>query len=136
MAEGSSPTNKLYTAVATWLQAGAGGERPLYMAFDTADMSGYSAATNALTGESSTGGISRATTSPTLTLATTAVAADTCQIYLSATPTGAAALTGAGVFSANTSGNLLAWHRWAATVNAASTDTIQETIKIQAEVGV
>ena len=135
MAERSSPTNKLYVSLALALEAGAGFDRPLYMAFDTADMSAYTAATNALTGESSTGGIGRATTSVTLSLATTTIAADTCQVYLSASPTGAAALTGCGVFSANTNGNLLAFHQWPATVNATSTDTIQETLKIQEEIG-
>jgi len=136
MAEGSSPTNKIYTALATALQAGTGFDRPLWMAFDSTDMLAYTAATNALTGELSTGGIARGTTTVTLTLTTTSVPADTCQIYLSCSPTGAAPIYGAGVFSASTAGNLLAWHRWAALVNAASTDTIQETISIQEEIGV
>jgi hypothetical protein len=136
MAEGSSPTNKLYVSLALALQAGAGFDRPLWMAFDSTDMLAYSAATNALTGELSTGGIARGTTTVTLSLATTAIAADTCTAYLSCTPTGSAPIYGAGLFSASTAGNLLAWHRWAGLVTVASTDTIQETINIQEEIGV
>ena len=136
MAEGSSPTNRLYASLALALQAGAGFDRPLWMGFDSSDMLAYTAATNALTAEMSTGGLARGTTTVVLTLATTTVAADSCKCYASTSPTTAAAIYGAGMFSASTVGNLLAWHRWAAVVNATSTDTIQETITIQEEVGV
>jgi hypothetical protein len=137
MAEGSSPTTKLYVALAgLGTSSTAAYDRVKWIGFDTSDMSSYNDSTNALAGETSTGGMARGTTTIAITLATTTVAADTMQFYVSTSPTSAVSITGAGGFSASTGGNLLCWHRWAATVNAASTDTIQETIKIQEEIGV
>jgi hypothetical protein len=137
MAEASSPTSNLYVALAGLLTSSTSAfDRPKWIGFDSTDMLAYTATTNALTGEMSTGGLARGTTTVVVTVATTTIAADTCQLYVSTSPTSAVSIYGVGAFSASTAGNLLAWHRWAAVVNATSTDTIQETLKIQEEIGV
>ncbi len=136
MAERGQATNALYVASALAMQAGAGFGRPLWIGFDSTSMAAYTAATNALTGEMSTGGLARGTTTVVLTNSTQTVANDACKCYVSTTPTSAVTIYGAGAFSASTAGNLLAFHEWAALVNAASTDTIQESIILQYENGV
>lgn len=128
MAEASSPTNKLYAKIGALL-AGVGA----WIALDKGDMSAFDATTNALASEATESGVARA--AATVTNETTTIAGDSCQWYKSFAVGATVGLTGAGVMSASGSGDMWAWHRWPATVNAISGDTINETIKDKAEIG-
>jgi hypothetical protein len=133
MAEASSPTNKLYLAKAKAMQAGESFDRPLYIALDKGDMSAFDASTNAPASEATEDGVARA--AAILTLQQTTIANDTCRVYKSFSVGASVPLTGALAMSAESEGNALAWHRWAATANVQSGDTINEQIDIVDKVG-
>jgi hypothetical protein len=128
MAEGSSPTNKIYAKFANLLAA-----VNAWIALDKGDMAAFDASTNALASEATESGVARA--AATVTQETTTVTGDSVQWYKSFAVNATVALTGAGVFSASGSGDMWAWHRWPATVNAIAGDTINETIKDKQEIG-
>ena len=129
MAEASSPTNKLYGKIGTLLAAvGA------WIALDKGDMAAFDATTTALASEATESGVARA--AATVSNETITVAGDTCKWTKSFSVGATVALTGAGVMSASGSGDMWAWHRWPATVNAISGDTVVETIQDKSEIGV
>src|SRR3990167_6726466 len=129
MAERSLSTWKGW-AKAAGLLAGQSG----WLALDKAAMGGYTAATNALTTEASESGVARA--SATVSNVTTTQTNDTTRFYKSFSVLATVSITGAGVFSASTAGDMWAFHEWAASVPVVSGDTINETIDLQFEVGV
>ena len=128
MAERSLSTWKGW-AKAAGLLAGASG----WTALDKAAMGAYTAATNALTTEATESGVARAAS--TVSNVTTTQTNDTTRFYKSFAVGATVALTGAGIFSAATAGDMWAFHEWPATVNAVSGDTINETIDMQFLVG-
>jgi hypothetical protein len=129
MAERGVATNKLFAAKALAMQAGAGFDRPLYVALDKAAMSGLDATSNALGSEATESGVARA--AATLSLQTTTVANDTCRVYKSFAVGATVSIYGAGAFSATPGGNMQAFHEWPAVVNLVAGDTVNETIDLQ-----
>jgi hypothetical protein len=133
MAERGIVTNKEFVAKALAMQAGTGFDRPLYMALDKASMSGLDATSNALGSEATETGVARAAT--TLTIVQTTVTGDTCRCYKSYSVGATVTIYGAGVFNAVSTGNMLAFHEWAALANLISGDTVNETIDLQDKAG-
>ena len=129
MSEGSGPTNKLYAKSGALLVA-----VPQWIALDTGDMTNMGASNNALVSETSGSGIAR--TQATVSANTVTVTGDACQAYVSFAANASVSVTGAGLFSASSTGDMWTWHRWAATVGAQAGDTLNETIKNQYELGV
>ncbi len=124
MAEGSSGTQKLWVKGASLL-AGQGA----WVALDKGNMDAFSATTNALATEATETGVARK--AATVTNVTTAVTNDTTQWQAVFNVGATVSITGAGVLSASAAGDLWAWHRWPAVVNAISGDTITQTFKCQ-----
>ena len=132
MAQVSKTTNKLYSAVASFLHtASSTCLRPMAMCLDLGDMSAFSEATNAPATLSTGAGLTIA--SNTLTSTTTAVANDTCRCYHSFVSATSASVTGFEVMT-TTSGtpwNMLGWCAYASTVNLENTDTLNNTMDFQ-----
>ncbi len=128
MAEGTSPTNKLYTKVGGLLAA-----LSLWIALDKGDMAALDETTNAPVSEATESGVARA--AATVTNPQTTVIGDTLQAYKSFAVNATVALTGAHVMSAAAVGDDYQWHRWAATANVIAGDTVNETLKIQSKLG-
>lgn len=128
MAEGSSPTNKLYAKIAGLLAG-----QNAWIALDKGDMSAFSATTNAPASEATESGVARA--AATVSNVTTTVTNDTCRWYKSFSVGATVTLKGALVMSADSNGDCWAWHRWAGDANVQSGDTINETIDCQSKIG-
>jgi len=136
MAEGSSTTNKAYAAAALWFQAGTGGDRPVGICLDSGSMAAFDETTNAPTDETGESGLTRA--EATLTIEdSSGDLNDICQCYHKWTAGEDASITGSeGMSTSTTGGNMLWWHRWAATLSGlASGDTIEETVQLQFKLG-
>lgn len=133
MAERGVATNKIFVAKALAMETGSGFDRPLYLALDGADMSGLTAASNALAAESAESGLARA--SSTLSLVTTTVTDDTCRVYKEFTAAAADVIYGAGVFNAASTGNMMAFHEWPDSVSIQIDDVVKQTVDLQDKIG-
>ena len=120
MAEGSSGTNKLLAKSAGLLAA-----QSAWIGLDKGNMDAFSPTTNALASEATESGVVRK--AATVTSTTTTITNDTTTFNAVFTVGAAVALTGAGVMSAATAGDMWAWHRWPGVVNASAGDTITQT---------
>jgi hypothetical protein len=132
----SSPTQKLYVASANALVNGSSFDRPSYIALDTGDMSGFTAATNALATETTGAGLVRA--GATLSSTTTTVEYDTCKSTYTFTCSTSASITGHVCASSSSKGggNLCSWYCYAATVPLTNGDTLACTTNHQYLLGV
>lgn len=131
MAEGSSPTTKLYSVSANLL-AGDAATKLTHICLDEGDMSGFDA--------SSTSPATLCTktdlTIHELTNGEVTVAAGIATAEYTWTAGEAATLKGAEIScSVTPDTNVLAWHRYAADVTLASGEKIQETINCEYKVG-
>jgi hypothetical protein len=104
MADTYFPTNKLFAAKALAMKGDAHNSE-LYIGLEEGDMTGFTAATNALTSESVKSGLARA--AGTVSIETTTVTGDTTKIIKTFTAAEAITVKGAAVFSAATDGNIL-----------------------------
>lgn len=134
MAQTQSPTNKLYAAVSTWLQAGATGDQPNFIALEKGSMATFDATTNAPASEATEAGLTRA--AATVTLQTTTTTNDTARSVKTFTCGGTATtVTGFEIMSTSTAGNCLGWCYFAAGIPLASGDTLACTMDIQSKLG-
>lgn len=122
MAQTESPTIKLYKAAAEAVKGAVGFSKFTHIALDTASMSAFTDETNALASECAVAGLTR--TAATVTNQTTAHSNDTVQAYNQFTAAGSAGITGFGVFDAGSSGNLLMWCAFAATLSMQPGDKV------------
>jgi len=129
MADTGSPTNKLYGKCGALLAAVS-----QWLALDIGSEAGFTAATNALASECAGSGLTRA--AATVTNPTTTVAGDTNQAYKSFSAGATATLTGAGIFSASSAGDMWAYHTYAVPPAVQNGDTLNETLSVQFEIGV
>ena len=129
MAEGSSGTQKLWAKAAGLMAA-----QTAFIALDKGNMDTMAATSNSLVNEATEAGMAR--TAATVTNVTTTVANDTVQWQAVFTMGAIVALSGAGVLSASSGGDLWAWHRWAGVVTTNVGDTLTQTFKCKQTAGV
>jgi len=131
MAEGSSPTVKLYSVSANLL-TGDAATKLTHICLDEGDMSAFTAASVSPTTLCTKTGLTiHELTGDEMTVATATATAD-----YTWTAGAAATLKGAEISCAvNPTNNVLAWHRYAADVVLAINEKLQEVINCEYEVG-
>ena len=128
MAQTQKPTQKYYVKMAALIEA-----VNHWIGLDTGSMAAFDETTNALASECGVSGLARA--AATMSLQLTNIANDTSRASKVFTAGGAATITGFGVFSAVSSGDMWGWCSFAASQALQTSDQLTCTMDFCFEIG-